>query len=92
MRSIRQGPLGRLSIGGGEGGIDGVRSTNSEGGDGTGEGSAGAAGALAARSVGGIRISGTGGEGKARVLRELQNCGPQTVVDSAGCPGFAVLP
>jgi len=59
---MRQGPLGRLSIGGEGGSAEGVRLTKSMG-DSAGEGKTGTTGALAAKSTGEVGVSGVGGKG-----------------------------
>jgi len=59
---MRQGPLGRLSIGGEEGSAEGVWSTKSVG-DSAGEGKTGTTGVLAMRSTGEVGISYAGDKG-----------------------------
>jgi len=59
---MRQGPLGRLSIGGEGGSAKGVWSTKSAG-DSAGEGKTGTTGVLATRSTGEVSISYAGDEG-----------------------------
>ena len=79
--SAQQGPLGRPS--------DGGEATRSETGDGAGVGAADRAGALATKSVSQVWVAGEYGR-EMKVLAEFRNCGPPVVVDSVGCPGFAV--